>query len=716
MQSASQSTEERDDFKLSFKPLSAQNNGSANFLSPQSSSVLMTGYAENGSAHSNSMLPPATPSNLSVFQHSVNLNASSVHNQSAATAHLNASNLSMFHPPLKAVAEASTHSAHLMNSSHRPLPTDSEVIFNESVPIVVRSSALESNTRSLTLRIEKTVQMPQNQQVLSITLTYESDPFFLYRLSVSENDFHRLKSAQTLLVDFAVFPKSLVLLLRQCLQCKGQEHPKFVAVLAYSAGSGGGGGGDNRGYAELSVQETNQFRHLQHIALRLSSASSDELREYLGAAVMALKNENSTLKGTLSATKGALCRAQDDQKQAEHYVASIKSKYEQCLCDLKTSHSQQISALKQNHLEQHEELRKELTAARNDVESELRVQAKSEQLKYSKIKDEFDALSSAKMTVDGRLRNANEQLAATKEQFEANKAELAELRTECKRLDALKFEHEKQINEHLVNLAALKQQVRDKGEINENNNSLLESERERKRAMEEQLALYKANLEKAEKKVKECVKEINKGNTIISHLQNEIRSQRNKNKLKQQQLQSMEQANSHKQDQHQRLEDSVQAKESTIQQKDGQIKELKDTLRACKSKLEDSLKAIEGHQRCIKFLNEKLNKYEIDRNMFSGGNGGGGAIPSLSTTAQSPFANTAAAGKYQSPYIQNTRAAMGTLAPSTMGSGINSSSRSRTGGSHGISGLSNMGSTAISPILGGNNNKKTPPPSSYFPH
>jgi len=712
MQPSSLSNED-DEFKLSFKPMT-QNNGSQNFMT-QSPSILMTGYHENTSANSNSLLHNTTPSNLSIFQ-PMNLNASGTdvstnNNSNNNTRNLNASNLSMFHP-MKAVPEANhSHSANLLNTSHRHLPTDSEVIFYESVPIVVRSSAVESNTRNLTLKIEKLVQLPQNQQILSITLTYESDPFFLYRLSVSENDFHQLKSDQTLLVDFAVFPKSLVMLLRQCLQCKNQEHPKFVAVLVYSSSNQNG-----RGYAILSVQETNQFRHLQHISLKLCAANNDQLREYLGKSLMAYKAESSTLQGTLNETKQALQRAKADKKQAEQYVNQIKTKYEQCLCDLKTSHSQQISSLKQNHLEQSEEMRKELVNARNDVENELKLQIKKIELKYNKLKDEFDELNSIKMTLENRLKNTSDQLAETKSQFEANKQELSELRTECKRLDQLKFEQEKEINEQRVNLSALQQQVKDKGEINQNNTSLLESERERKREMEEQLKLYRVNLEKSEKKVKECVKEINKGNNIISHLQNEIRNQRNKNKMKEQKLQSMEQMNGSKADDVDRLNADIKERERDIAKYKGQIKELKDTLKACKDKLQESQKAIEGNQRCIKFLSEKLNKYEMDNNMF-GGNATNHNQTSTSAMlaglTPSPF--TKSANKYQSPYISNSRA-MGGMNTSTMGSGINPSPLQR--GSHGISGMSNIGSTAISPILGNNNNnnRKTSPPSSYFPH
>merc|ERR1712233_294467 len=218
----------------------------------------------------------------------------------------------------------------------------------------------------------------------------------------------------------------------------------------------------------------------------------------------------------------------------------------------KTSHSLQISALKQNHLEQVEEIRKELINNRNDLEKELKLEIKQNNMKYNKLKQEFDELNTTKLTLESKYKNQNEILIETKKQFEANKKELNEIRAECKKLDQLKFENEKAINEHLVNISALQQQIKDKGEIQQNNHNLLESEKKQKKSMEEQLNLYRVNLEKQEKKVKECIKEINKGNNIISHLQNEVRAQRNKNKLKQKQIENMEQINSGNSDENQK--------------------------------------------------------------------------------------------------------------------------------------------------------------------
>ena len=46
----------------------------------------------------------------------------------------------------------------------------------------------------------------------------------------------------------------------------------------------------------LSVQETNQFRHLQHISLRLVAANSERLREYLDRSLMRFKGESAQLQ------------------------------------------------------------------------------------------------------------------------------------------------------------------------------------------------------------------------------------------------------------------------------------------------------------------------------------------------------------------------------------------------------------------------------------
>ena len=456
---------------------------------------------------------------------------------------------------------------------------------------------------------------------------------------MSENDFHELKSDQALLVDFAVFPKSLVMLLQQCLQCQNDEHPKFVAVLVYSS--------SNNLYATLSVQETNQFRHLQQISLRLCCANNDELREYLGKSLMIYKSECSKLNRILIDTKKQCQGHKIGQKQAEQHLNQIKQKYEQCICDLKTSHSSIINSIKDDNLQRIEELRKKLLNDKDILEKQLNTKYKEFELKYNKLKDEFDEIITIKLTLENKYKNQNEILNETKKQFEENKKELNKIRIECKKLDQLKFKNEKEINEHLINISALQQQIKDKAEISLNNTDLLNSEREQKKSIEEQLNLYKLNLEKSEKKIKECIKEINKGNNIISHLQNEIRNQRNKNKLKEQKLQSMEQLNNTNNDDLNRLNKTINNKDDEIQKYQKENKELKLTLRACKDKLQQTQKAIESNQRVISYLNKQLNDNQLNHNIFSTSSTTTNKNPlHLASMTPSPFNK-----KYQSPYL-----------------------------------------------------------------
>merc|ERR1712129_351771 len=239
-----------------------------------------------------------------------------------------------------------------------------------------------------------------------------------------------------------------------------------------------------------------------NISLKLMTSNADKLREYLGGTLMKYKNENAKLNKALSERTQSLQRAKHDKKQAENYVASIKQKYEECLCDLKTSHSASISQIKQNNLDNVEEIRKELIAEKTACEKELKLQIKQDALKHQKLKNEFDELTAVQLRLEHKHKNQAAVLTDLRSEYEQQKKELSELRTECKKLDLLKFEHEKQINEQLINMSAMKQQIKDKGEIALNNSSLLQSEKQQKKSMVEQMSLYKASMEKQEKKVK----------------------------------------------------------------------------------------------------------------------------------------------------------------------------------------------------------------------
>lgn len=129
----------------------------------------------------------------------------------------------------------------------------------------------------------------------------QADAYLLYTLDISEDEFHTLKTEQSLLVDFQTFPSKLVELLRQCQAAAADEHPRFVAVLAMGAvgggtslGAGFGSGhlgahlgalappthahGGAIGAPTLTVTETNPFRQLCHLSLRFVAGNDHAIK------------------------------------------------------------------------------------------------------------------------------------------------------------------------------------------------------------------------------------------------------------------------------------------------------------------------------------------------------------------------------------------------------------------------------------------------------
>ncbi|XP_077496414.1 uncharacterized protein LOC144107286 [Amblyomma americanum] len=69
---------------------------------------------------------------------------------------------------------------------------------------------------SVCLSIRKSKSSTVGRKELQIQLTDDADPFFVYTLTLTEEDFQSLKAQQGLLVDFLSFPQKFVDLLELC--------------------------------------------------------------------------------------------------------------------------------------------------------------------------------------------------------------------------------------------------------------------------------------------------------------------------------------------------------------------------------------------------------------------------------------------------------------------------------------------------------------------
>ena len=119
----------------------------------------------------------------------------------------------------------------------------------------------------------------------------------MYRLDVSETEFHGLKKEQSLLVDFTTFPSKFVQYLAQCLACEKDENPKFICVMTSD-------GPDSD--ATFAVIETNNFKHLQHLALRFRPGNDDMVKRYLSDRLSACRDVRVDLDGRLESAEAQI--------------------------------------------------------------------------------------------------------------------------------------------------------------------------------------------------------------------------------------------------------------------------------------------------------------------------------------------------------------------------------------------------------------------------
>ena len=144
-----------------------------------------------------------------------------------------------------------------------------------------------------------------------IKLTDELDPFFLYSLYMSEEDYQTLKSQQGLLVDFGAFGQRFIDLLGACEKDERAEAPKFQLQfyskepLPY-----------DHGHANLNIIEINPFKHLCHLSLAFMPGNDADVKKYLATCLKQTRDDYVKLARAFDDTKHSLAQRLESAQQA----------------------------------------------------------------------------------------------------------------------------------------------------------------------------------------------------------------------------------------------------------------------------------------------------------------------------------------------------------------------------------------------------------------
>uniref|UniRef100_A0A8C3S3F9 Spindle assembly abnormal protein 6 homolog n=1 Tax=Chelydra serpentina TaxID=8475 RepID=A0A8C3S3F9_CHESE len=336
----------------------------------------------------------------------------------------------------------------------------------------------------------------------TVRITDDADPLFLCSLAIGEEDFQSLKSQQGLLVDFSAFPQKFIDLLEQCILEQRKQVPRFLIQLVTSSPA------LDCMPAYLNVVETNPFKHLTHLSLKLLAGSDSDIKKYLAICIKNLK--------ALAEKSKKLDKLQNEWTSQ---TASLTNKYSQEI----TAEKEKVLQIQTQYQLQHEQQKKEMEATCNRKVHHLETRA-------SDLETVNKDLTERKYKSESSIRELKSKLAGLDEEYQRTKQEVLSLQRENSTLDAECHEKEKLLNQLRTRIAVLEQEVKDKEQVVIRSTDVCESAQEHK--LEESLEMKQLQIGKFETTVKSISEELLKANEIIKKLQGEMKKVMEKMKLK----------------------------------------------------------------------------------------------------------------------------------------------------------------------------------------
>ncbi|CAK6439148.1 unnamed protein product [Pipistrellus nathusii] len=484
----------------------------------------------------------------------------------------------------------------------------SQVLFQELVPLQVKCRDCEERRVSVRVSIElQAVSNPVHRKDLVIRLTDDTDPFFLYNLVISEEDFQSLKFQQGLLVDFLAFPQKFIDLLQQCTQEHAKEVPRFLLQLVSPAAV------LDSSPVLLNVIETNPFKHLTHLSLKLLPGSDVEIKKFLAGCLKCSKEEKLSLTQSLEDVTRQLSFTQKTLSEKVQELDKLRNEWASHTAELSSKHSQELTSEREKALQaqmqcqqQHEQQKKELEALHQRSTQQL-------QSRLSELEAANKDLTERRYKGDSTVRELKAKLAGAEEELQRAKQEALCLRRENSEIDAECHEKEKHVSQLHTTVAVLQQELKDKDQLVLRTKEALDAIQEQKVALEEHREKNQVQIGKLEATIKSLSAELLKANEIIKKLQGDLKALMGKLKLKNTVTIQQEKLLAEKEEKLQKEQKELQDVGQSLRSKEQEVCKLQEQLEATVQKLEESKQLLKNNEKLITWLNKELNDNQLVR-------------------------------------------------------------------------------------------------------
>uniref|UniRef100_A0A8C8RUK4 Spindle assembly abnormal protein 6 homolog n=1 Tax=Pelusios castaneus TaxID=367368 RepID=A0A8C8RUK4_9SAUR len=461
-----------------------------------------------------------------------------------------------------------------------------------------------------------TSSSPSHKKEFTVRITDDADPLFLYSLAIGEEDFQSLKNQQGLLVDFSAFPQKFINLLEQCILEQGKQVPRFLIQLVTSSPA------LDCMPACLNVVETNPFKHLTHLSLKLLAGSDSDIKKYLAICIKNLKMENSILEDKLHRTEEGLLKRLTITQQAlaekSKELDKLQNEWTSQATSLTNKYSKEITAEKEEVLKiqaqyqlQHEQQKKEMEATCNKKVCHL-------ETRVSELETVNKDLAERRYKSESSIRELKSKLAGLEEEYQRAKQEVLSLQGENSTLDTECHEKKKLLNQLRTRVAVLEQEVKDKEQL------ILSCEIQTylfQKKLEESLEMKQRQIGKLDTTVKSISEELLKAHEIIKKLQGEMKKLMEKMKLKNAVTMQQEKILGEKEQSLQKERMEFHNVKQALQQKEGEVLKLQEQLDTSVQKLEENKQLLKTNENVISWLNKQLNENKMPFTHGASGHG-----------------------------------------------------------------------------------------------
>mmetsp|Transcript_74720 Transcript_74720/g.207754 ORF Transcript_74720/g.207754 Transcript_74720/m.207754 type:complete len:682 (+) Transcript_74720:159-2204(+) len=499
------------------------------------------------------------------------------------------------------------------------------VIFSEVVSMHVKPAGRDEFMASITVRLRPdNATHPRN---LLLELTDESDFLFYHSLVLGEGDFHALKAEQRLRVDFQGFPSQLVELLRRCMVesssgcgVDSDGPARGSASTAGDAYSGGATGSSkmlahldctSHGDSLFSIVESNLFRELTHIALRLRQGTDEVVKQHLAGKLRGCRAEAADLAERLRNREEQLERA---KQQADELAARARVVGEERVHlerSLDATHQRELAELRQEHARALSELQRSSTEERARLESDLRQNLTAAQDRATRAERLNEDLQHRQQSLTSSGKSCQERLDSAEAQLRNASQEAQTLREQVKELELLKFQHERMLGELRMQVSGLREQLGVKEQLTTNQAAQIEQAASQRRALEESLAACKQQAHALEEKFALSAQEITKGNQIIHNLHAGAKQAKAKLKLKSSEAARHEKALLDFERTEELSKRALEEKENEVARGREREERLQQDAEELKKKLAEAHEVLKTNQEVIEYLNRQLTERDL---------------------------------------------------------------------------------------------------------